>query len=69
MTGKMIRVHLVDDHAVVRAGFRRLLEDEDDIEVVAESSCGEAAMQDYERYRPDLTIMDIAMPGISGPTY
>jgi len=62
----MIRVQLVDDHAMVRAGFKRLLEDEDDIEVVAESNCGEAAMRDYERYRPDLIIMDMAMPGISG---
>jgi len=65
-TGKMIRVQLVDDHAVVRAGFKRLLEDEEDIEVVIESDCGEAAMLDYEQYRPDVTIMDLTMPGMGG---
>jgi len=62
----MIRIQLADDHAVVRAGLRRLLEDESDIEVVVESDCGESAMRDYERYRPDLTIMDLSMPGVGG---
>jgi len=66
MAGKMIRIQLVDDHPVVRAGLRRLLEDEEDIEVVAESGSGETAMQDYESYKPDVIIMDLAMPGMGG---
>lgn len=64
----MIRIQLVDDHAVVRAGFRRLLEDENDIKVVVESNCGEVAIRDYETYKPDIIIMDLAMPGIGGLT-
>jgi len=62
----MIRVHLADDHPVVRAGLRRLLEDEDDIEIIAVSGSGGAAMQDFEQYRPDVTIMDLAMSGMGG---
>jgi len=62
----MIRVQLVDDHDVVRAGLRRLLEDESDIEVVGESASGEQAVRDYEQCTPDVVVMDIAMPGIGG---
>jgi len=66
MAGEMIRVHLADDHPVVRAGLRRLLEDEEYIEIIAESGSGEAAMQDFEQHRPDVTVMDLAMPGMGG---
>lgn len=61
-----IRVMLVDDHAMVRVGFRMLLSASQDIEVVAEAGTGEAAYQMFAEFRPDLVIMDLSMPGIGG---
>jgi len=61
-----IKVILVDDHAVVRAGFRLLLSTEDSIEVIAEAERGEAACQLYLEQRPDVTVLDLSMPGIGG---
>lgn len=66
-TGK-IRVMLVDDQAVVRAGFRVLLEQADDIEVVAEASSGSSAVTTARRLRPDVICMDVRMPGGDGLT-
>lgn len=57
---------LVDDHAVVRMGFKLLLQASEDIEVVAEADSGEAACQLYEAAAPDVVVMDIAMAGIGG---
>ena len=57
---------LVDDHAVVRTGFRLLLQAFSDIEVVAEADSGEAACQMYENVMPDVVVMDIAMVGMGG---
>lgn len=57
---------LVDDHAVVRTGFRLLLQAFADIEVVAEAGSGEAACQMYESVAPDVVVMDIAMAGMGG---
>jgi DNA-binding NarL/FixJ family response regulator len=62
----IIRVLLADDHALVREGTRRLLETEDDVEVVAEAASGEEAVDAARRLHPDIAIMDIAMPGMSG---
>ena len=62
----MIRVLLVDDHAVVRTGFRLLLQARPDIAVVGEAESGEAACQRYLELSPDVVIMDIAMPGMGG---
>ena len=62
----MIRTLLVDDQAVVRAGYRVLLEDAGDIEVVGESSNGPAAIRDVARLRPDVVCMDVRMPGGDG---
>jgi DNA-binding NarL/FixJ family response regulator len=62
----MIKVLLVDDQAVVRAGFRVLLEDAGDIEVVGEASNGPAAVREAERLRPDVVCMDVRMPGGDG---
>lgn len=64
--GKVIRVLLADDHALVREGTRRLLETEDDVEVIAEAASGEEAVEATKRFHPDIAIMDIAMPGIGG---
>jgi len=61
-----MKVMLVDDHAVVRMGFRLLLQACDDINVVAEVDSGEAACRIYESVRPDVVVMDIAMTGMGG---
>jgi two-component system, NarL family, invasion response regulator UvrY len=61
-----VRVMLVDDHAVVRAGFRRLLEQEADIRVVAEADSGERAHLLYVEHAPDVLVLDLSMPGVSG---
>ena len=61
-----INILLVDDHELVRAGFRRLLEDGEQFEVIAEAGSGEQAVQDYTKYKPDAVVMDISMPGIGG---
>ena len=57
---------LVDDHAVVRMGFKLLLQARDDIEVVAEADSGEVACQIFEAAAPDVVVMDIAMSGMGG---
>lgn len=61
----MIRVMLVDDHAVVRMGFRMLL-NTSGIEVAAEAESGEDACRDYPKVLPDVVVMDISMPGMGG---
>ena len=61
-----LRVLLVDDHALVRAGMRSLLQDIADIEVVAEASDGAEALAAAEREQPDVVLMDIAMKGMNG---
>jgi two-component system, NarL family, invasion response regulator UvrY len=66
MTAAGVRVMLVDDHAVVRMGFRLLLEGAADIRVVAEADSGEEAVRAYLDVRPDVLVMDISMPGIGG---
>jgi two-component system invasion response regulator UvrY len=62
----MIRVLLVDDHTVVRFGFRLLLEAAPDVEVVGEADSGERAYAMYSQCRPDVVIMDLSMPGMGG---
>ncbi|TMR24160.1 response regulator transcription factor [Nonomuraea turkmeniaca] len=62
----MIRVLLVDDQALIRGGFRALLEAEDDIEVVAEAANGEQAVARALEHRPDVALVDIQMPVMDG---
>ncbi|WP_329223616.1 response regulator transcription factor [Streptomyces sp. NBC_01485] len=62
----MIRVLLVDDHWLVRAGFRSILDDEDDIEVVGEAGDGQTAVSVCRELKPDVVLMDIRMPGTDG---
>lgn len=61
-----IRVMLVDDHPVVRTGYRRLLEQGGDIAVVAEAGNGETAYALYQEQAPDVCVTDLSMPGIGG---
>lgn len=61
-----ISVLLVDDHSLVRRGFRRILEDAPDIEVVGEASDGAEAVKLAAQLRPQLIVMDCALPGMSG---
>ena len=63
---KKIRVLLADDHAVVRAGYRVLLQNTTDIEVVAEADSGERACRAFADLQPDVVVMDLSMPGIGG---
>ncbi len=62
----VIRVLLVDDHEVVRAGYRTLLDAAPEIEVVAEASRGEEACQRFAEALPDVVVMDLSLPGIGG---
>jgi DNA-binding NarL/FixJ family response regulator len=64
--GSVIRILLVDDHALVREGTRRLLETANDVKVVAEASSGEEAIKAARSLLPDIAVMDISMPGIGG---
>jgi DNA-binding NarL/FixJ family response regulator len=61
-----ITVLLVDDHALVRKGFRRILEDDPELRVVGEAGNGEEALGAAEKLRPQVVVMDMAMPGLDG---
>lgn len=62
----MIRVLIVDDHALVRMGIRRLLDDQPDMDVVAEAENGEMALSMVKLHQPDVVLLDMKMPGIDG---
>ena len=66
VASRPVRVALVDDHAVMRAGFRMILEAEDDIRVVAEAADGEQAIAMAAAHTPDVICMDVRMPGLDG---
>jgi two-component system response regulator NreC len=66
MGDAVITVLLVDDHSLVRRGFRRLLEDDPQIRVVAEASDGHDAVEAAERLRPSVVVMDFALPSMNG---
>ena len=66
MNSPKISVLLVDDHTLVRQGFRRLLEDEADMAVVGEAGDGEAAINLAQKLQPQVVVMDCALPGING---
>jgi len=61
-----IKILLVDDHAVVRMGFKMLIEAEADIKVIGEAESGEVAVKLFQELKPDIIVMDITMPGIGG---
>lgn len=62
----MIRVLLADDHAIVRAGLRRIVEESGDMEVVAEADTGKGALVQARAHRPDVAVIDITMPDMDG---
>jgi len=64
----MIRVLIVDDHAVLRSGLRLLIENEPDIQVVGEASDGATARRAIEVLQPDVVLMDITLPDVDGTT-
>lgn len=66
MKPKKIRVVLVDDHALVRRGFRLMLDDDDMLEIVGEASDGEEAIQVTEKAQPHVVVMDCALPKLDG---
>jgi two-component system response regulator NreC len=61
-----IRLLMVDDHAVVRLGLRMLLDNEDDIEIIGEADSASEAMNEISRLKPDVVLMDIGLPDLSG---
>ncbi|MEN1924980.1 response regulator [Luteimonas sp. MJ293] len=62
----MIRVFMVDDHALVRTGLRMILATESDIEIVGEADCGEDALPLIRKLKPDVVLCDLHLPGVSG---
>jgi len=62
----MISVLLTDDHALVRSGIRRLLEDSGQVNIVGEADCGEQGIKLAQELKPDVILMDVNMPGIGG---
>jgi len=62
----MIRVFLLDDHGLMRAGYRMILAGQEDMEVVGEAGCGEDAMPMIRRLKPDVVVCDLHLPGVSG---
>ena len=62
----MIRILLADDHSIVRAGLRRIIEDSGDIEVIAEAADGHEAVQKAHETQPDVAVIDISMPIMDG---
>ena len=63
---KKVNIVLVDDHAVVRAGVKRLLEQETSFDVIGEAESGEKAYQLFNELKPDVMVMDLSMPGMGG---
>jgi DNA-binding NarL/FixJ family response regulator len=66
VTDRALRVLIADDQALVRAGFRMILEAQPDIQVVAEAADGDSALRLARRHRPDIVLMDVRMPGLDG---
>jgi DNA-binding NarL/FixJ family response regulator len=66
MNSKPFRILLADDHSLVRQGFRRILESHPDFEIIGEAADGRQAVEMTEKLKPDVVVMDVAMPGLNG---
>ena len=66
MAGSKIRILLVDDHQIIREGLRSIIEEQADLEIVAEAADGEMAIEAARQFRPDVVIMDVNMPRMNG---
>ena len=64
--GRRVRILIADDHPVVRGGLRAAIQQDSDLEVVGESSTGEAAVRDVEQLNPDIAVIDLNMPQMNG---
>lgn len=64
--GKIMGILIVDDHPMLREGLAALIESQDDMKLAGEAANGQEAVQLFERYRPDVTIMDLRLPDMSG---
>ncbi|MBU1182196.1 MAG: response regulator transcription factor [Proteobacteria bacterium] len=62
----MIKVLIADDHSIVRAGLRRIVEESGDMEVIAEAADGKGALLQVQKELPDVAVIDISMPGLDG---
>ena len=62
----MVRILSVDDHALLRKGIAAVINAEPDMKLVAEASNGEEAIEKFRAHRPDVTLMDLQMPGLNG---
>ena len=63
---KTIRILVVDDHSLIREAMTRLINTQPDMEVVAEAANGQIAVTSYDKICPDVTLMDLSMPGMNG---
>lgn len=61
-----VRIMLVDDHELLRAGLRAMVEEHEDLRIVAEAASGEEAVEQARRLRPDVVVMDLRLPGMNG---
>ena len=62
----MIKVLLADDHSIVRAGLRRIVEESGEMTVIAEAADGREAIEQVRKELPDVAVIDISMPGLDG---
>ena len=62
----MIRILAVDDHPLLRKGIAALVNGEPDMKLIAEASNGDEAVESFRLYRPDVTLMDLQLPGVNG---
>ena len=65
-SAKRIRILLVDDHPIVRAGLAAIVSSQPDMEIVAQADSGRGALEMFEKHLPDITLMDLKLPGMSG---
>ena len=66
MTNSTIRILLVEDQKLMRVGLKSLFDEHKELEIIAEARCGKEAIEKYKTIHPDITLMDIGLPDMSG---